>query len=507
VRDDVAPGVPEDLALEVADEAAPEAADDAVPELAEHDRSAGDRGAESVGPLMGGYRPSSLRLIDEAVAAAQAIEPSLFDDEATEQPGPALETYSGNGVSRTAASTQGAPDEAQYQAPLAAGASETPAALEASAVPRSADREESGLRMIGSLGRDRAEASGELAPLGMARPRRSETARELVTILPRRTTREMPVVTPEQAQALADSLPTPTPTSPVLAPRPVAAQAIEPPMPRQTPPHGRVSLAGSGVRAPSRSRRILRIVRSVDGSGPGLGPLLLIILAAVLAGTALLLRLRRHARAPERVEAVQDAAQSSAMSTMPDTPGPRPDAMGADAAVDAALPVVPPRDAALPVVPPRDAALPVVSPRDAAPRDVGARALGGGAPVRLDSGTDKFAEAKTLYDKAHDALDEGDFARSFELADASIKLRRTARTYLLRAQAEQRLDRVDDALASVDAAALLAPGFTAVWELRGRILWAARRRDEARAAFGRFLELDPNSPKAPSVRRLMNEPR
>jgi hypothetical protein len=31
------------------------------------------------GPLTGSYRPSSLRLIDEAVAAAQAIDPSLFD--------------------------------------------------------------------------------------------------------------------------------------------------------------------------------------------------------------------------------------------------------------------------------------------------------------------------------------------------------------------------------------------------------------------------------------------
>ncbi|HEY0252966.1 MAG TPA: DUF4388 domain-containing protein, partial [Kofleriaceae bacterium] len=31
------------------------------------------------GPLTGGYRPSSLRLIDEAVAAAQAIDPALFE--------------------------------------------------------------------------------------------------------------------------------------------------------------------------------------------------------------------------------------------------------------------------------------------------------------------------------------------------------------------------------------------------------------------------------------------
>jgi tetratricopeptide (TPR) repeat protein len=104
-------------------------------------------------------------------------------------------------------------------------------------------------------------------------------------------------------------------------------------------------------------------------------------------------------------------------------------------------------------------------------------------------------------------MDANNFARALELAEASLRMRKTARTYLLRAQAEQRLDRVDDALASVDAAAQLAPEYGTVWETRGRILWAARRREEARAAFERFLRLEPDSPKAASVRRLMNEPR
>jgi tetratricopeptide (TPR) repeat protein len=123
------------------------------------------------------------------------------------------------------------------------------------------------------------------------------------------------------------------------------------------------------------------------------------------------------------------------------------------------------------------------------------------------AGGDKAGEAKALYDKAQYALDESDFARAHELAGASLKLRRTARTYLLRAQAEQRLDRVEDALGSVDAAAKLAPELGAVWELRGRILWAAGRRDDARAAFEKFLALEPGGPKADSVRRLLNEPR
>lgn len=112
-----------------------------------------------------------------------------------------------------------------------------------------------------------------------------------------------------------------------------------------------------------------------------------------------------------------------------------------------------------------------------------------------------------LCDQASNALDESDFARAFQLAAASIKLRKTARGYMLRARAEQRMGRVDDALSSLDAATELAPGSGAVWEQRGRILWAARRRDEARAAFARFLELSPRSASAPEILRLLNEPR
>ncbi|HEX7840048.1 MAG TPA: DUF4388 domain-containing protein, partial [Kofleriaceae bacterium] len=129
--------------------------------------------AEAIGPLMGGYRRSSLRLIDEAVAAAQAIEPSMFDDST----GPdEAEVGHSNGVSRVPAVAEPA-----FRTADAAGEGGAPGTEPAPNV-----REDSGLRMIGSLGRDRAEASGELAPLGHSRPIRSETARELVTILPRR---------------------------------------------------------------------------------------------------------------------------------------------------------------------------------------------------------------------------------------------------------------------------------------------------------------------------------
>jgi tetratricopeptide (TPR) repeat protein len=230
-------------------------------------------------------------------------------------------------------------------------------------------------------------------------------------------------------------------------------------------------------------------MRAVDHRGPGLGPLLLIILAVALAVTALVLRLRRNARA-EHSQAVQAAAPLPVpVPALRDGWSLLPDAGEiADAAVDATPHAW-------------------LVPRPPAP-DAGARGMDeASAAARGDSVADVATRARGLYDKAQEALDEGEFARAYDLAEASLRLRKTARTYLLRAQAQQRLDRVEDALASIDAAAQLAPTSGTVWELRGRVLWAARRRDDARAAFEKFLELDPNSPKAAAVRRLMNEPR
>jgi DNA-binding response OmpR family regulator len=484
------------------------------------DEDAYEDDLSDIGPLLGGYRPSSLRLIDEAVAAAQAIEPSLFES-APEEVAPVAQP-AGNGVSGHAEDGErgAVDDQADPGAP----------AMVVAAPLRSAEREDSGLRMIGSLGRDRAEASGELASMGHARPRRSETARELVTILPRRITRELPALVQAPSAELADSLPTPTPTPPVLVPRAPSVPSLDTSaaVPSSSS-SSRIPLPGSGVRAPSLARRVLRIVRPAPGSGPGLVALLLFLLAAVLVVTALVLRIRRNARSVQGVEMVQDAPPSAAK------------ALGAEGPATPELPIVrsdPPLPEAPRVAPgggsaeeaPRASRSGEVAPATATqpPVDRRAPARGDGGPDKgidkatdkgidkatdkatdkgIDKATDKATEAKTLLDKGSAALAEGDFQQALALAESSLKLRRTARTFLLRAKAQQRLDRVDDALASVDAAERLAPENGSVWELRGRILWAARRREDARAAFERFLEIEPEGPRAAQVRRLLSVPR
>jgi Flp pilus assembly protein TadD len=78
--------------------------------------------------------------------------------------------------------------------------------------------------------------------------------------------------------------------------------------------------------------------------------------------------------------------------------------------------------------------------------------------------------------------------------------------FLVRARALQRLERVDEALAALDSAERLAPKYPSVFELRGRILWAVRRRDEARQQFEQFLQLEPTGARAAQIRKLIEEP-
>ncbi|MCW5800804.1 MAG: DUF4388 domain-containing protein [Deltaproteobacteria bacterium] len=198
-------------------------------------------------------------------------------------------------------------------------------------------KDDSGLRMIGSLGHDRAEAFGELAPAGSGvQVPRSETQRELVTIMPRRITRELtpipgplPAPDPDKPRRIArDLTPLPGPlpkddkrvaTEDELGPAtddaprgsretgetPVPAPPVEPPAdsPSRSQPLGppRRRTTTTTTQAAASGTRI--------ASGPGPGALALIILAAILAGIAIYLRMRRT---PHEVETGHRGGQCGA---------------------------------------------------------------------------------------------------------------------------------------------------------------------------------------------------
>ncbi|HSN28937.1 MAG TPA: DUF4388 domain-containing protein, partial [Kofleriaceae bacterium] len=449
-------------------------------------------------PLMGSYRPSSLRLIDEAVAAAQLIEPSLFEEETPKPNGTPIAKIEPSGDARVEAKveakaeapsqTNGVHERAPSPPPI-----EVPEPIEESdsvpteihadepedlgheaptdpsrpSRPRIAHtirREESGLRMIGSHGRDSFETSGELRPPPPKPEPAAETEREMVTIHPRRITRELPaVVPPPEAE--------PEPAAP-----PAAARPVEPPRP---PP--RVPVAGGVVAQPD---------------GPGTIAKILIVASAVLVGATVFSYCHKKSKqsAPV-VEGSGSGSSTEVVSTPPPVDAAEPVGFGTDAAVVAVA-----QDAATVARP--DAA--PVKPIDAAVAAAGSAAGSGAGSA---DATDRVKQARELLEKAHGALEDGDPDQALQLADKSIALRSTARAYLERAKALQRLDRIDDALASVDKALEIVSNYGPAYEQRGMILWSARRYDEARQALTKYLELDPNGRDADTVKKLLEEPR
>ena len=457
------------------------------------------------GPLLGGYRPSSLRLIDEAVAAAQAIEPSLFEPEAsasdapaplakvrlaTREPDPRVVAArslvekvpevdpdaraSRSGANGSAKARGSAPREPAIQAPdpaeLDADAA-IPTAIEADEPsppwrePGGSDpppergrrfaatirRDESGLKIIGSHGRDRAEASGELRmPAMAAEPVPPESQRELITIMPRR--RDTP---PEVELVIAAEQVVPEPASP---PAPAASSAAAVPAASDEP----------AASEPSAHR----------ANRPGPAALAVFGLAAVLLGVTTFVYCHgKHA----------------------------PRAVGAPAPLDApASPVAtasPPRDAASPAAAIQDAAAGDAARVASAPPD--ARRVASSPPeVRhpADAAVDRTAQATALYDQAQAALEGDDAEHALSLADASLEIRRTARAFLVRAKALQRLDRLGEAVAAANAAVQLAPKAPEGYELQAMILWSARRFDEARQAMQTYLELAPDGASADAFR-------
>ncbi|MEP6862845.1 MAG: DUF4388 domain-containing protein, partial [Deltaproteobacteria bacterium] len=522
------------------------------------------------GPLMGGYRNSSLRLIDEAVAAAQAIDPSLFESDLisslpeprplarvqVKQPretDPRIENARGvvekeggprqrpksvppgikDAIRRAdasaeiplptdeeilaAASSDSATEDSERPArarpersgddgsdPIHAAPdaeivdddSGVPMAIESEDEPSGASfddepeepteperppfiarRDTTGLRMTSSHGHDRAETSGELdtSPRAAGASPRADHERELVTILPRRITREVPLTSDVQAVE-------------PISPESASFDAVEPAAATPSLPlPPRYSVAG-GVARPA---------------GPGALVMVLVVLASLMAGMAVYLYVHKHRHQPA-VSALRDAGEldmhvvdATQLALEPDA------AMDVAAVIDAGA-LAPGPDAAVRVAA-IDAGVLVQRP------DAGVRiAVAPDAGVRVtptaDAGVDHNKEASRLKDEAAAALADGDTARALDLAEQSLKLRRTAQAYLVQARALQRSGRTDDAITAATSARDLAPGYYMTHHELGMILMSARRNADARPELEKYLELAPNDKDADTVRQLLAAP-
>jgi hypothetical protein len=343
------------------------------------------------------------------------------------------------------------------------------------------------LRMIGSHGKDRAEAAGELRPV-LPKGAEGETQREVVTIMPRRKTGEIPQYNPAKdveakagdAEAVENEIDS------------KAAAPVE--TPSRVPPR-RVSVEGGVVKAPS---------------GPGRAAAILLTMAAVLIGATVFKYCSKAKKTVPQVAVREDAAVGQPIEDAEQYAG-----FGIDAPpiviepVDAARVVQQRPDAAQVAQQTPDAAMLAERPDaavkpDAATQIVQQRPDAAQVASADDGGTDKTKEAKALYDKGHAALEDGDPQGALELLDKSLAVKKSGRTYMEKARALQRLQKIDEAIAAVDEAIKLKVGPSG-YEQKGMILWSAQRYPEARAVLEQYLEMDPTGKRAETIRAMLEE--
>ena len=454
--------------------------------------------AATPGPLLGGIRNSSLRLIDEAVAAAEAIDPGFAIDDADAQqwwstqpplstaglesanismatPLPAAAVPSAPVVGDTSlgrlALVKAVPGVAKTlphaslrePAPVAGRApdAELPDAVPAEVVDSREDvtapqlavngvlapvsqtsrTDSSAMRMISSLGKETAQVAGEVTKsAAVGATEKDATARQMVTILPRRITREIPESAVAELNQTADAAK--QTAAAIEVPRPV----VELPVVART-----MNLPGGTTRK--------------RGNGPLTAGL--VGLAAILFAGVAYLKCRTPSHPPK--PRIQLGSNGDKLAAVIDA---QPDAPLAPLLIDAAAVVVAVVDA--PLVPPQVDAAPSKKYRD-------------------------------LLAKAKAALDEGDAEGALRLAVESIQDKATAKGYIVKADALRRLARTDEALTAITNALRMADDFAPAWEMKGRILWGAKRTGEAKAAFERFLQIEPNGERADGIRALLGK--
>jgi CheY-like chemotaxis protein len=260
----------------------------------------------------------------------------------------------------------------------------------------------------------------------------------------------------------------PAPAAPLPAASPPAASP--PPAPIAAPPAADAARPAAGAAARPSSRGIAVAI--------AVG-----VVAAAAGGYALLGRNAAPARTDAPVAA--PSAPAAAAPIEPAIPLAAPAAVPAPAAE--APPVIAEAPASTPATPPPAPA--------AAPTAAAAPAA---APRRTDD-----ADLRRLLASAERKYESGRFMDAIDDYRRAIAVRSTAPAHAGLARALYDANRSKDALRELDRAIALDGAYAPAWLLLGEIHQGEGRVPQARAAYRRFLELEPRSDQARAVREIL----
>ena len=230
---------------------------------------------------------------------------------------------------------------------------------------------------------------------------------------------------------------------------------------------------------------------------------LAVVLALVLAvaGAGAFLALRSKASPPAHSPPLAPPAAARA-SPPPTPPSPPPAAAAPEVAPEAKSP--PPAPTPTPAAPPAVAAPERRAPsRKQAPRRE-RTAAAGEAPLRAAAqlpGVD--ADQKKLLAIAERKYEGGNFAGAIADYRRAVALRATAPALVGLARALYDSNRARDALVSLEQGIAADGSYAPGWLLLGEIHQGDGRKKQARAAYERYLRLEPRSEQAKAVREIV----
>jgi hypothetical protein len=135
-------------------------------------------------------------------------------------------------------------------------------------------------------------------------------------------------------------------------------------------------------------------------------------------------------------------------------------------------------------------------------------ASGGDGDASLPSAAPPVAAGSSyddLYAEAKRARRRRDYQAVLSLAERALAHQETAQALTLQAEAMTALGESRRALPIAERATELRPRFSAGWYIKGRIHRTLGETDAARAAFERYLELDPEGTRADQVIDLLQD--
>ncbi|BDG02600.1 response regulator [Anaeromyxobacter oryzae] len=306
-----------------------------------------------------------------------------------------------------------------------------------------------------------------------------------------------------------DADPAPAPAAPA-AYRPPTQYSMPMPPPGSIPPPPSIAARGHGPRTAAAQQAATATrpqpeptpaavepgapVPPEPASGPGAedasrrrskAPIVVAAVIAVVVAAIAFLGRRSPAAAPST-----PAAAAVAPVPVPRAPAPA-DAVAAPAPAQAAAEAQPPTPS--PAAPP-------AAPAPAA-ATAGASPAAPAAPPPAPRHDD--ADARRLLAIAEKKYESGRFMDAIDDYRRALAIRQTAPGHVGLARALYDANRSRDALRELDRAVALDGGYAPAWLLLGEIHQGEGRAPQARAAYQRFLQLEPRSEQARAVREIL----